>query len=80
MDRSWPAPTTTGGLQKPEGRKLLHQALELMKPMRRNFGRLLFGTFRMGYSYYYLDQEGRALRYFEKALEARDDPTRTPWN
>ena len=25
------------------------------------------------YSYYYLDQEGRALRYFEKALEARPD-------
>ena len=25
----------------------------------------------MGYSYFYLDQEGRALRYFEKALEAR---------
>ena len=24
-----------------------------------------------GYSYFYLDQEGRALRYFEKALEAR---------
>src|SRR5699024_3103176 len=24
-----------------------------------------------GYAYYYLDQEGRALRYFEKALEAR---------
>ena len=25
----------------------------------------------MGYSYYYLDQEGRALPYFRKALEAR---------
>ena len=25
----------------------------------------------MGYAYFYLDQEGRALRYFEKALEAR---------
>ena len=24
-------------------------------------------------SYFYLDQEGRALRYFEKALEARPD-------
>ena len=30
----------------------------------------------MGYAYYYLDQEGRALRYFEKALELHpgDDP------
>ena len=27
----------------------------------------------MGYSYYYLDQEGRALPCFEKALEARPD-------
>ncbi len=31
----------------------------------------------MGYSYYYLDQEGRALRYFEKALEARPDDADT---
>ena len=32
----------------------------------------------MGYSYFYLDQEGRALRYFEKALEVRpgDDDTK----
>ena len=28
-------------------------------------------NFRMGYSYYYLDQEGRALPYFQAALEAR---------
>ena len=29
------------------------------------------------YAYYYLDQEGHALRYFEKALELHpgDDPT-----
>ena len=27
----------------------------------------------MGYSYYHLNQEGRSLRYFEKALEARPD-------
>ena len=25
----------------------------------------------MGYSYYYLDQEGPALRHFEQALAAR---------
>lgn len=33
-------------------------------------------NFRMGYAYYYLDQEGRALRHFEKALELHpgDDP------
>ena len=28
-----------------------------------------YWNFRMGYSYYYLDQEGRALPYFHKALE-----------
>ena len=33
-------------------------------------------NFRMGYAYYYLDQEGRALRHFETALELHpgDDP------
>ena len=35
-------------------------------------------NFRMGYAYYYLDQEGRSLRHFEKALELHpgDDPKR----
>ena len=61
---------------EPEGRKLLHQALELMQSHEEELGDTYSWNFRMGYSYFYLDQEGRALRYFEKALELHpgDDP------
>ena len=61
---------------EPEGRKLLHQALELMQSHEEELGDTYSWNFRMGYAYYYLDQEGRALRYFEKALELHpgDDP------
>ena len=63
---------------EPEGRKLLHQALELMQSHEEELGDTYSWNFRMGYAYYYLDQEGRALRYFEKALEVRpgDDDTK----
>ena len=54
---------------EPEGRKLLHRALELMKSHEEELGDTYSWNFRMGYTYYYLDQEGSALRYFEKALE-----------
>ena len=54
---------------EPEGRKLLHQALELMQSHEEELGDTYSWNFRMGYSYYYLDQEGRALPYFRKALE-----------
>ena len=61
---------------EPEGRKLLHRALELMQCHEEELGDTYSWNFRMGYAYYYLDQEGRALRYFEKALEQHpgDDP------
>ena len=61
---------------EPEGRKLLHRALELMQSHEEELGDTYSWNFRMGYAYYYLDQEGRALRYFEKALELHpgDDP------
>ena len=61
---------------EPEGRKLLHRALELMQPHEEELGDTYSWNFRMGYSYFYLDQEGRALRHFEKALELHpgDDP------
>ena len=52
-----------------EGRKLLRKALELMQPHEEELGDTYSWNFRMGYSYFYLDQEGRALPYFEKALE-----------
>ena len=65
-----------GNPGNPEGRKLLHRALELMKSHEEELGDTYSWNFRMGYAYYYLDQEGRALRYFEKALELHpgDDP------
>ena len=61
---------------EPEGRKLFHRALELMKSHEEELGDTYSWNFRMGYAYYYLDHEGRALRYFEKALELHpgDDP------
>ena len=61
-----------------EGRKLLRKALELMQLHEEELGDTYSWNFRMGYSYYYLDQEGRALPYFRAALEARpgDEDTR----
>ncbi len=61
---------------EPEGKKLLHRALELMQSHEEELGDTYSWNFRMGYAYYYLDQEGRALRHFEKALELHpgDDP------
>ena len=54
-----------------EGRAMLKKAIALLKPHEEYFEGDHCWNFRMGYSYFYLDQEGRALRYFEKALEAR---------
>ena len=50
---------------------MLKKALALLKPHEEYFEDDYYWNCRMGYSYFYLDQEGRALRYFEKALEAR---------
>ena len=60
-----------GNLAEPGERELLKKAIALLKPHEEYFADDHCWNFRMGYSYYYLDQEGRALRYFEKALEAR---------
>ena len=57
----------------PEGRAMLKKAIALLKPHEEYFEGDYYWNFRMGYSYYYLDQEGKALRYFEKALEAHPD-------
>lgn len=61
---------------EPGGRKLLYRALELMRPLEEELGETYSWNFRMGYAYYYLDQESRALRHFERALELHpgDDP------
>ena len=55
----------------PEGRELLKKAIALLEPHADYFKGNHCWNFRMAYAYYYLDQEGPALRYFEQALEAR---------
>ena len=52
-------------------REALKKAIALLKPHEEYFEGDYYWNFRMGYSYYHLNQEGRSLRYFEKALEAR---------
>ena len=60
----------------PEGKKLLRRAVKLMQAHEEQLGETYFWNFRMGYAWYYLDQEGRARRHFAKALELHpgDDP------
>ena len=60
-------------LGAPSNRALLKKAIALLKPHEEYFEGDYYWNFRMGYSYYYLDQGGRALPYFRKALEARPD-------
>ena len=47
------------------------KALALLLPHEDYFQGDHCWNYRVGSAYYYLDQEGPALRYFEKALEAR---------
>jgi len=63
----------------PEDKELFRKAIALLKPHEAYFQGDHCWNFRMGYAYYYLDQEGPALRYFEQALEARpgDEDTQT---
>ena len=56
---------------KPGGKEMFKKAIALLKPHEEYFEGDHCWNFRMGYSYFYLDQEGRALPYFRKALEAR---------
>ena len=54
-------------------RAALKKAIALLTPHEEYFSGDHFWNFRMGYAYYYLDQEGRALPYFRRALEACPD-------
>lgn len=56
-----------------EDRDLLKKAIQLMKPHEEYFKGNFSFYYRMGYAYYYLDQEGYALSYFEQALETLPD-------
>lgn len=52
-------------------RESFEKALELLAPHEVYFAEDHCWNYRIASAYYYLDQEGTALRYFEKALEAR---------
>ena len=54
-----------------EGRMLYEKALELLAPHEEYFAEEHCWNYRIASAYYYLDEEGPALRYFEKALKAR---------
>ena len=58
-------------LAQPGERELFEKAIALLKPHEEYFQGDHCWNFRMGYAWYYLDQEGPALRYFEQALAAR---------
>ena len=53
------------------GRALYEKALELLAPHEEHFAEDHCWNYRIASAYYYLDEEGPALRYFEKALKAR---------
>ena len=57
-------------LAGPEDKALFRKAIALLAPHEDYFRGDHYWNFRMGYAWYYLDQEGPALRYFEQALEA----------
>ena len=52
-------------------RESFEKALELLAPHEEYFAEDHCWNYRIASAYYYLDQEGPALRYFEKALKAR---------
>ena len=54
-----------------EDRELYEKAIAVLKPHEEYFAKDHNWNFRMAFAYYYLDQEGPALRYFQQALEAR---------
>lgn len=56
---------------KPTCNEILKKAINLLKPHEEYFKDDHCWNFRMGYAYLFLNQEARALYYFEKALEAR---------
>ncbi len=58
-------------IAQPGERALFEKAIALLTPHEAYFEGDHCWNYRMGYAYYYLDQDGPALRYFEQALEAR---------
>ncbi len=54
-------------------------ALDLLLPHEEYFKGDHLWNFRVGYSYFYLGEEGKALPYFEAALKARPGDEDTKW-
>ena len=58
-------------LAEPKDKGLFEKAISLLKLHEEYFAGDHKWNYRMAYAYYFLGQEGLALKYFEKALEAR---------
>ncbi len=58
-------------LAEAENRSMFHKAIDLLSGVEGELKEDHLWNFRMAYAYYYLDQDNKALSYFEKALEAR---------
>lgn len=58
-------------------RELFRRAIELLESVADYFVEDHNWNFRMAYAYYYLDEEGKARCYFNKALQARPDDADT---
>lgn len=54
-------------------REPYEKALELLEPYEEYFAEDHCWNYRIASAYYYLEEEGLALHYFEKALKARPD-------
>ncbi len=60
-------------------RRYFLKAIHLLKSVEKDFPEDHCWNFRMGYAYYYLDEEGPALHYFKKALEYRPGDSDTEY-
>ena len=58
-----------GNSETLKGRQMLKHALKLMQVHEDELGTTYLWNFHMGYAWYYLDQESRALPHFRRALE-----------
>lgn len=58
-------------IAEPGDKEMLEKAIRLLKPLEEALGETYSWNYRMAYAYYYLDEEGQALLYFERALEAQ---------
>lgn len=66
-------------MDAPDGRRMLRRAIELLEPHEAELGDTALWNFRMGYARFHLDQDGRALKYFQRAdeIEPGDKDTQT---